>query len=86
MIEGEQETQNLGLTNFINGTIHIDKNLSASIFKKILIHEMVHACLFSYGHFNENYSQEELCDIVAFLGPVIFEKASNVLGFFKDKN
>lgn len=51
---------NLGLTEYAEGKINIRRDLPESVARSTVIHELVHAFLFSYGQTVE--SEEAMCD------------------------
>lgn len=51
---------NLGLTEYAKGKINIRCGLSLSVTRSTVIHELVHAFLFSYGNTVEG--EEQMCD------------------------
>ena len=51
---------NFGLTEYAKGKISIRAGLSESVARSTVIHELVHAFLFSYGHTVED--EEAMCD------------------------
>ena len=54
----------LGITYFRECEIYIDKSLSKPLRKQTVIHELVHALLFSYGINAEGATEEEICDLI----------------------
>lgn len=56
----DKNSYNLGLTEYGKQTINIRKGLSLSVARSTVIHELVHAFLFSYGNTVEG--EERMCD------------------------
>lgn len=56
----DKNSYNLGLTEYGKQTINIRKGLSLSVARSTVIHELVHAFLFSYGNTVEG--EEQMCD------------------------
>lgn len=54
----------LGITYFRECEIYIDKELHKRLRKQTVIHELVHALLFSYGINAEGATEEEICDLI----------------------
>lgn len=54
----------LGITYFRECEIYIDKNLSKPLRRQTVIHELVHALLFSYGIDIEGATEENVCDLI----------------------
>lgn len=53
-------TINLGLTEYVKGVINIRKGMTESVTRSTVIHELVHAFIFSYGYIVED--EEGMCD------------------------
>ena len=49
-------------------TIYIADGLTDFYFKKVLCHELVHACMYSYNVELNDYQEEVLADLVATYG------------------
>lgn len=60
------DMQCMGITYFSDLQIYLDKTLSAELMRQTVIHELVHAFLFSYGiHIecdNDKDTEEAVCD------------------------
>lgn len=54
----------LGITYFRECEIYIDKELHKRLRKQTVIHELVHALLFSYGIDIEGATEENVCDLI----------------------
>lgn len=52
-------------------TIYIVENLTDHYFKKVLSHELVHACMYSYNVYLDNYQEELLADLISTYGQEI---------------
>ena len=66
-------------------TIFIVDNLSNAYYKKVLCHEVTHACMFSYG-VNLTAEQEELlADLVATYGQEIISTTNSLFVRLKQK-
>lgn len=52
-------------------TIYICENLTDFYFKKVLCHELVHACMYSYNVNLNDYQEEVLADLIATYGQEI---------------
>ena len=52
-------------------SIFIIENLTDYYFKKVLCHELVHACMYSYNVELNDYQEEVLADLVATYGQEI---------------
>lgn len=55
----------LGVTYFQEQQIYLNKDTSKKMFRTTVIHELVHAFLFSYGyHLDCNDMEEAVCDFL----------------------
>ena len=61
----------LGCCDNLAKTIYIVNNLSPKQFKKVLCHELTHACMFSYDILLTFEQEELLADLVATYGQEI---------------
>ena len=52
-------------------SIYIVEGLTDSYFKKVLCHELVHACMYSYNIDLNDYQEEILADLIATYGQEI---------------
>lgn len=62
----DQNSYNFGLTEYKELLISIMDGRSESVTRSTLIHELVHAFMFSYGHTVEG--EEAMCDFLVFMG------------------
>lgn len=69
-------------------TIYIVDNLTPYYFKKVLSHELTHACMFSYNIILTLEQEELLADLVATYGQEIVQITNLLFGRLKtcDKN
>lgn len=58
----------LGCCDDYRKTIYINENLNDKYFKKVLCHELVHACMYSYNVELNDYQEEVLADLIATYG------------------
>ena len=68
---------NLGLTEYTKGKISIRAGLSDSVARSTVIHELVHAFLFSYGHTVEG--EEAMCDFFGTHADEIIDIANQIM-------
>lgn len=54
----------LGVTDRNNLTIYLFDGLYGNLLRKVLIHELTHAWLFSYDYFLDRETEEMLCSFV----------------------
>lgn len=58
----------LGCCDDLLKSIYIDENLNDRYLKKVLCHELVHACMYSYNVELNDHQEEVLADLVATYG------------------
>ena len=73
----DSEVFNLGLTEYCTNTISIRKGMTASVTRSTVIHELVHAFIFSYGYHVEE--EEPMCDFFGSQGDSIMELADKIM-------
>lgn len=56
----EKDRINLGLTEYCKGIITIRQGMSESVTRSTVIHELIHAFLFSFGY--EVNGEESMCN------------------------
>lgn len=59
-------------------TIYIVEGLTDFYFKKVLSHELVHACMYSYNIDLDDYQEEVLADLIATYGQEIIFTANSI--------
>lgn len=60
-------------------TIYIYKGLSYNLQNKVLIHEITHAYIFSYGYMITEEEEELICEIVSEYGENIIKDSKKIL-------
>ncbi len=65
--------------------IYLNENLSQAKLKKVLCHELVHACMFSYNIELSIDQEELLADLVATYGQEIICKTNIIFHRIKEK-
>lgn len=68
----------IGACDDSNKTIYINEELSPQRMKKVLCHELVHACIFSYDVEISLEQEELLADLVATYGQEIINKTNKI--------
>ena len=83
-LDGEDEklhpktdAYNLGLTEYCTNTISIRKGMTASVTRSTVIHELVHAFIFSYGYHVKG--EEPMCDFFGSQGDTIMELTEQIM-------
>lgn len=65
--------------------IYLNENLPPQKMKKVLCHELTHACMFSYN-VELNIGQEELlADLIATYGQEIIQETNKIFNRLKEK-
>ena len=68
-------TLSVGVTDYEQNTIFINNRLRGQFLKKVLTHEICHACMFSYGVILDIDTEEIVCDCIATYGKEIIDIA-----------
>lgn len=75
----QQGEINLGLTLPFELKIYINKDISLELQKRILVHELTHAFLFSFGFDGMTINEEELCYLMGMNASHLVELANEIL-------
>lgn len=67
-------TYTIGVTDVLNHTISIANNLKGNLYKKVCIHEIAHAFMFSYDIYIDLSLEEWICNFIAEYGEDIIDK------------
>lgn len=78
-------TLTIGCCNDSNKTIYINEEVEPERMKKVLCHELVHACMFSYNVELGIDQEELLADLVATYGQEIINKTNKIFNRLKKK-
>lgn len=73
-----------GITDFINMTIYIDKELDGFPLAKALRHELTHIYLWETGQQDRVMNEEELCDFMSVAIPIIYKSVDNIIVRLKE--
>lgn len=79
----DPNSYNFGLTEYKELLISIMDGRSESVTRATLIHELVHAFLFSYGHTVEG--EEAMCDFFGVHGDEIIDLTDRIMGRWGDR-
>lgn len=71
MLQRPDGSFTLGCCNNDTKIIYIVEQLTDFYFKKVLCHELVHACMYSYNIDLNDYQEEILADLIATYGQEI---------------
>jgi hypothetical protein len=78
-LKDEDGNQAWGITFTDNLHIYIqNKNLAPAITKRIILHELCHAFIWSYGHVKDSYNEEELCYFFQSFGKQLLEMSEMI--------
>lgn len=69
----------LGVTDLNVTTIYLWKNLRGQLFRKVLIHELSHAFIFSYGFYLTIDEEEFLCSFIDTYAEDIIHEADSLI-------
>ena len=75
----DEEVRLHGITEYITSTIYIDKELDGFPLVKALRHELTHIYLWETGQQARVYNEEELCDLMSVMSPVIEKKTNEII-------
>lgn len=67
----------IGITEYLEGVINIRKEIPESIARATVIHELVHAFIFSYGYTING--EEAMCDFFAVHGDEIVSLTDRIM-------
>lgn len=71
-------SRTVGMCDRDSQTVYIANNLHGGFLRKVLLHEVTHSAIFSYG-IDMSVEQEELfCDLLATYGDDIFTVVDNI--------
>ena len=68
----------IGCCDDTRKTIYINENVNEEYLKKVLCHELVHACMYSYNIELNDYQEEILADLVATYGHEIMNITNSI--------
>lgn len=72
-------TLTIGMTDTYLKTIFINDKLKGLLLRKVLIHELVHAWIFSYGIILTKQQEEFMCDFIATNSDDILNKVDELI-------
>ncbi len=76
----------LGKTDFITMQIYIRKNTPIEHQRKILMHELTHAYIYSYGFDYVELNTETMCEFVANYSDAIIRDTNKIMEEKQDAN
>lgn len=72
-------TLTLGVTDSNVMTVFLSKQLRGSLLRKVLLHELTHAWMFSYNYHLSLDEEEFVCDFLASNAEAIIAKADEII-------
>ena len=75
----DQEARIHGITEYITQTVYIDKELDGFLLGKALRHELTHIYLWETGQQDRMMNEEEQCDFVSVVAPIITKTANDIM-------
>ena len=79
----DPDSYNFGLTEYKELLISIMEGRCASVTRSTVIHELVHAFMFSYGHTVEG--NEAMCDFFGVHADEIIDLTNRIMGRWGDR-
>lgn len=76
--EPETGVSTFGITEYPTTTVYIDKGLDGFLLMKTLRHELMHIYLWEIGKNASYYWEDEICDIISEIAPLICETAEKL--------
>lgn len=74
----DQDKKTLGCCDRDLKTIYIEEGLNDFYLKKVICHELVHACMYSYQVNLNLYQEEVFADLIATYGSEIIEISNSL--------
>lgn len=68
-----------GVTDFLNQTVYIDKEIDGFLLGKTLRHELTHIYLWETGQQERVMNEEETADFMSVAAPVICKSANDIM-------
>lgn len=75
----------LGVTDTVTNTVYIWKNLDDALFRKVLIHELSHVFIHSYGYTIGIDEEEFICMFISTYGEDIINTVAWLLSTMEEK-
>lgn len=78
MLKRSDGSYTVGMCDRTEQTIYVSSALQGEFLRKVLIHEVCHSAMMSYGIIMSIEQEELFCDLIATYGDEIFEIADRV--------
>lgn len=82
----EDGSYTIGCCDDLVKTIYIYEGLNDYYLKKVLCHELVHACMYSYNVYLNDYQEEIIADLIATYGQEIMDITNTIFIRLKEIN
>ena len=82
----EDGSYTIGCCDDLVKTIYICEGLNDYYLKKVLCHELVHACMYSYNVYLNDYQEEIIADLIATYGQEIMDITNTIFIRLKETN
>lgn len=73
-------TIHLGVTNKDTLQVYLNDDIRGDLLRKVLVHELTHVWMYSYGYFVDRETEEMLCSFVDTYAQDVIEHADEILG------
>ena len=83
MIYRSDGSRTVGMCDNNTKCIYLSNALRGSFLRKVLIHELCHSAIFSYGIYIDIEQEEFLCDFIATYGDEIFGIVDDIFMILK---
>lgn len=86
--ENEEQTSGesfFGITEYQTSTVYINKDINGFLLIKALRHELMHIYLWEIDKNGTVYSNDEVCEIMSEVAPLICQKAEEIALKVKEK-
>lgn len=84
--EPEDGTCFFGITEYPTSKVYINKDLDGFLLLKTLRHELMHIYLWEIGKKKDDYTEDEVCEAMSVVAPLICKIADDIALRLKKKN
>lgn len=83
--EPKEDSHLNGITEYPTATVYIDKDIDGFCLIKTLRHELMHVYLWDVGKNGSYYWEDEICEIMSVVAPLICKTADDIALKIKKK-
>lgn len=76
--ETDEGTAFFGITEYLTSKLYINKDIDGYLLIKTLRHELMHIYLWENDNNNGIYDEDEICETISYIAPIICEKAEEI--------